>query len=93
MTIRVKHFRSPESNRLIATVATSLNDDGTIYYGLAKVNPKDSPNRKMGITIASGRLQSVMNGRSMPVHFAGRMNYELFRTQIKEQTFLASLGL
>jgi hypothetical protein len=68
MNIRFAHFRDWDDNgRLVATIATTVLNDGRIAVGVSRCADGDIPNRKTGRCIAEARLRqylSVLSGES-----------------------------
>jgi len=61
--VRYRHFLN-DNRRVVATIATLDNPDGTISVAVARRSPKDTPNRKIGRTVAEGRLKRYMEFKS-----------------------------
>ena len=51
------------SSRGGATVAIMQADNNKVLVSIARCNPSDVFNKKVGRTIAAGRLQAYLNGR------------------------------
>lgn len=64
------HYRSYDDTQALkpcggVTVAIRPRQDGSIVLAMAKCNDKDVFNKKMGRSIASGRLLAYESGRDM----------------------------
>jgi len=74
-------------NRLVGTIATLEQPDGMIAVGISCCHPKDIPNRKMGVHIATERLNRFLNGRKMDETHARLMTRDELVQMIKENRF------
>jgi hypothetical protein len=54
---RIRHFHQKGSGRLVATIATRTNADGSIMMAVARCNPADVPLKEAGRKLAIARLQ------------------------------------
>jgi len=89
MRIRYRYFyegTKENKGRMIGTIATQENTDGTISVGFAKVHPKEAPSRVKGRLIAQGRLQAFQAGRAMPMLHACSMSSETLIELIQSHT-------
>lgn len=55
--VRIRHFHQKGTGRLLATIATRTNTDGSIMMAVARCNPKDVASKEMGRELALARLQ------------------------------------
>lgn len=55
--IRIRHFRQKTTGRLVATIATRNNPDGSIMMAVARCNAADTPSKEAGRELATARLQ------------------------------------
>ena len=62
--IRVKHIHDC-NGRITATIATHEQTPDTLLVSIARCNPKEtSPTRQLGRTIATGRMEAYLSGRT-----------------------------
>lgn len=54
---RIRHFHQKSNGRLVATIATRTNPDGSIMMAVARCNPADVPSKEAGRELAIARLQ------------------------------------
>lgn len=55
--VRIRHFHRKSNGRLLATIATRTNPDGSIMMAVARCNPLDTPSKESGRALAIARLQ------------------------------------
>lgn len=55
--VRIRHFHRKSNGRLLATIATRSNPDGSIMMAVARCNPMDMPSKESGRELAIDRLQ------------------------------------
>lgn len=52
--------------KLVATIATKENEDGTISVGISRVHKEDVPKKNIGRSIAISRLMSLIDDIDSP---------------------------
>lgn len=57
------HYR-PKSKKAAKTFAVIFDSNGATFMGAARCSKKDNYNKKLGKTIAIGRLQSLLEGNN-----------------------------